>query len=540
MFKQIIRSSLKEIVGKEIELEVPPNPEMGDYAFPCFSLSKEWKKSPPDIANEIKERLSIEGVEIKTTGPYINFFLDKAQFTQDILTSKHENHKTDETIVIDYSGPNVAKHMGVHNLRSTVIGNALYKIYSHLGYRVVGVNHIGDWGTNFGQLIVGIKHYAKLEDVKTVKDLNNVYVTFHEEAEKHETLHEQAREEFKKLEDGDEEARKYWQLFVDVSLADYKRIYERLHITFDSWRGEESYIPLLDKTFKALDEENLVEEDDGAMVVQMGEDIPPCLLKKSDGGSLYGLRDIAAGMFRLEEYKPKKILYVVDIAQTLHFKQWFKVMEKLSKKNTPIFEHVVFGRLSFEDGAMSTRKGKVVILEDVLDKARDKIFEIIVKKNPDLQNKDEVAEQVGVGAIIFHDLVNDRVHDITFTWDTVLDFQGDAGPYVQYTYARCSAVLRKAEKKDVDFSLVNDVEYQLVKELAKFDSVLKDCVKDNKPSHLAKYLIKVCREFNNFYAHDKIITDGPETNLRILIVEKTRSILGQGLELLGIEHPEEM
>lgn len=553
-FKIIIEKELKKIIDEETSLEIPPNPEMGDYAFPCFTLSKKLKKSPIDIAKELEKKIKIDSIEVKSTGPYLNFFINKNLFNKQIITSilnkefiKNKIKNEDKTIIIDFSAPNVAKHMGIHNLRSTVIGQALYNLYKSKGYQVIGINHLGDWGTNFGQLIVGIKMFSSLDNINHVKDLNKIYVKFHEEAEKKPNLMDLAREEFTKLENGDLEAKKYWEKFVEISLKDYNKIYNRLNITFDEIKGESEYIEHINYALKILETNKLTKIDDGALVVDVGNDMPPCLLKKKDGSTLYGLRDITAGLYRLKEYNPYKILYVVDIAQALHFKQWFKVMELIEPKYKTIFEHIIFGRLSFKDGSMSTRKGKVVILEEVLDKAKDKVKKIIMNKNPNLKNKDDVAEMVGSGAIVFNDLFNDRLHNIIFDWDKILDFEGDTGPYVQYTFARCCAILRKSSTlissvENINFELIKEVcELNLIKNLSLFDSILDKSIKDNKPSHLAKYLINLSRSFNAFYGKNKIICDDKElTNTRISLVKSTKIILKKGLNILNIKHPEEM
>ena len=550
-FQKEIKKALKKEIGKELDLEIPPNPDLGDYAIPCFILAKQYKKDPSEIAKELADKLEIKEVRINATGPYLNFFVDKSTTAKNVLSQifKQEDYgsgsKKKETIVIDFSAPNVAKHMGIHNLRSTVIGHALSNTYKYLGYNVIGVNHLGDWGTNFGQLIVGIKKHSSLSKIKNVQDLNKIYVQFHKDVKKHPEMEQQARDEFVNLENKKPEAKKYWQKFVNVSLKDYDKIYDRLGVKFESTKGESEYTRLVNGAIKLLEQKKLTKISDGALVADVGKDMPPCLLKKTDGSTLYGSRDIAAGMFRLKKYSPNKILYVVDVAQSLHFKQWFKVMEKLNKKNKTIFEHIVFGRLSFKDGTMSTRKGKVVILEDVLDKAAKKSLQIIKEKNPKLKNKAKVAEKVGVGAVIFSDLFNDRIHNITFDWDKVLDFEGSTGPYIQYAYARCNSILKKYDKKIDDkiaFELLNeDAESALLKMLQLFPEVVESVIKDNKPSLLAKYSVKLAQTFNNFYSACHVITEDEElTKARSLLVHCTKKVLEKGLTLLGISAPSEM
>jgi len=549
-FESLIKKKLNKELDIEINLEVPPNQEMGDFAFPCFTLSKKLKKAPVEIAKELSEKINIKNVEIKAIGPYLNFFIDKSllnkQILNNILSQSYKKIKSNgKTIVIDYSAPNVAKHMGIHNLRSTVIGQALCNIYRYKGFDVEGVNHLGDWGTNFGQLISGIKKYSSLDKIEHVKDLNKIYVKFHEEMEKNPALEQEARDEFAKLEEGDKDSLVYWAKFVEVSVKDYDRIYDRLKINFSYTKGESEYIEEIPSALKNLEKKKLTKIDEGALVVDVGEDMPPCLLKKKDGSTLYGVRDIAAGFYRLDKHNPIKVLYATDVAQSLHFTQWFKVMEQYDSKNKNIFEHVVFGRLSFKEGAMSTRKGNVVILEEVLDKAKEKALSIIKEKNPDLENKEEVAEKVGTGSIIFNDLFNDRLHNIIFDWDEVLDFEGDTCPYVQYVHARCNSIIKKYNqelKEDVDFSILKESqEAELIAVLAKFDEVVEKITKDNKPSHLAKYLVNLARSFNTFYGNCSVISEDEKlTDSRMVLVYCVKELIKQGLALLNIQVPEEM
>jgi len=545
-FKEDIEKALKKIVGKEVSLEIPPNMELGDFSLPCFQFAKQFKKNPTVICKELADQFKMEGIQVNPTGPYLNFFVDKGQLAEGILRAAFKKDygkgKTGKTVVIDYGGPNVAKHMGIHNLRSTVIGQSLCNLYRFAGFKVVGINHLGDWGTNFGHLIAGIKKYSKLSEIKTVQDLNKIYVKYHKAMEKNKELEDEARAEFKKLEKGNKEAKKYWSKFVEVSMKDYDRIFERLGVKFDSVKGESEYTPLIDDTLKKL--KKFTRIDDGALVIDVGKDMPPCLLKKTDGSTLYATRDITAGLYR-QKYKPWKVLYVVDVAQAFHFRQWFNVMGQLNDKYKDMFVHVQFGRLSFKDKAMSTRKGLVVVLEDVLDKAVSKVKEIIKEKNPKLKNKAEVAEAVGVGAVIFNDLFNDRIHNIIFDWDRVLDFEGDTGPYVQYAHARSSSVLRKAKIKasaEVQYALLNeDAEVTLIKRLGEFPKIIEDSVAENKPSVLAKYLTTLARDFNNFYRCCQVIIDDKEMmKARLLLTYCAKKTLSEGMDLLNIKHPDEM
>lgn len=547
-FYALICKHLKKELGHEVSLEVPPSIELGDYAFPCFLLSKKYRKSPMDVAKDLAMKLSIPKVQIQPTGPYLNFFIDKAELAKDVLAnaikSDFGKERKKEVVLIEYSSPNVAKHMGVHNLRSTVIGHALYNVYNHLGYSVKGINYLGDWGTNFGQLTIAAQKWSSIDKIKKggVKELNRVYVKFHKEAEKTPSLLAEARAAFKALDEGKAGALKFWKLFREVSLEDYQRIYDRLGVHFDTIRGEAATIKDLPKTIKAL--KKYSKKDDGALIVELA-DKPPCILLKSDGASTYASRDITTALYRIKTYKPKKVLYVVDVAQKLHFEQVFEVLGKLDKKNKSVFEHVIFGRLSFPNKKMSTRKGSIIVLEDVLEKSVKKVKEIIKEKNPKLKKKQEVSEQIGVGAIIFHDLVHNREQNITFTWEKVLDFEGESGPYVQYAYARACSLLKKYNKKvssSIEFELLTeDSEVKLVKSFDQFKATLAKVVSDNDPSVLAKYLVDLARKFNDFYSCCQILgVEKETTEARMLIVLATKNILGIGLELLGICHPEEM
>lgn len=547
-FLSEIVSALEKHLGKNVSLEIPPSIELGDYALPCFPYVKKFKKNPQEIAQDLAKKVVVKNVQVQPTGPYLNFFIDKVELAKNVVPLVIEKNfgkdTRKETVVIDYSAPNVAKHMGIHNLRSTVIGHALYNIYSYRGFKTKGTNYLGDWGTNFGQLTVAVQKWSSIEKIKKggVKELNRVYVKFHQEAEKQPSLLTEAKQAFKALDEGDVGAKKFWKLFRDVSLQDYQKIYDRLGVTFDEVRGESSAIKDIPKTLEKL--KKFSKKDEGALIIELPEKTP-CMLVKSDETSTYALRDLATAFYRLEKYKPKKVLYVVDVAQKLHFEQIFEVMKKVDKKNEEIFFHVVFGRLSFPDKSMSTRKGNIIILEEVLDKSVEKVKKIINEKNPKLKNKAKVAEQVGVGAIVFNDLFQDRENNITFTWDKVLDFEGSTSPYIQYSYARCNSILKKYGKKvtdKVEYELLTeDAEYKLIKAFHQFPEVLDKVIEQNKPSHLAKYLVDLAYKFNEFYVTCQVI--GVEKEIqeaRVLLVLATKMVLGKGLELLGIDHPEEM
>lgn len=558
-YKDLISNALNEKLYKDVSclVEVPPKQELGDYAFPCFSLAKELKKSPAEIAKDLAEKIKIDGMQIKSTGPYLNFFINNTDYVKNILQEvleKKENFAKEDTknknIVIDYGGPNVAKNMGIHNLRSFVIGQALCNIYRHLGYNVIGINHLGDWGTQFGKLIWALEKWSSPAELqkKGIKFLNEMYVKFHEEAEKtgNEFMEDEARAWFKKIEEKDKTALMWWKLFIEISMDDYNELFDRLGIEFTETKGESFYIPFLDETIKTLEKKGLTSIDDGALVVKFEEsdNMPPCLLKKSDGATLYGTRDLAAIMYRLKEYNPSKILYAVDIAQSLHFKQVFKVMELYDPKTKDVLEHIQFGRLSFPDADMSTRKGNIVPLREVLDKAKEKSLQLIKEKNPGLKNKEDVAEKVGTGAVIFEDLVHDRIHNITFEWDKVLDFQGETSPYIQYTIARINSILKKAEPdtSNVDFSLISTEDDKMIaKQLSDFEKALNDSVNSNKPHHVAKYILNLAQTFSNYYAKNQIIQEDKQTqNSRLALCISVKQVLESGLKLLGINSIREM
>ncbi len=552
-FSKSIVKALREITKDEVVLEVPPNPEWGDYAFACFKLAAKRQKKPHEVAVDLISELDIKGVSVDAKGPYVNFFLDRAVIAHQVLTAiSNDEHfgrlKRKGKIVIDYSQPNVAKHMGIHNMRSTVIGGSLYRIYTYAGYTTTGVNYLGDWGTNFGQLILAAEKWSSPAKIKKegVKELNRIYVKFHEEAEKDPVLHELARDAFKDLEDGNKQSVALWKLFREVSLSDYERIYTMMGVRFDSFDGEAVAVKDVEKTVALLKKKRIVKRDDGALVAPLGEEEPPCIILKSDGASTYAARDVAAFISRMKLYKPKKILYVVDVAQKLHFEQVFATLKKIDKKYDGVGEHIIFGRMRFPDKSMSTRKGNIIIFEDVLDKAIEKVHKIISDKNPKLKKKKEVARQVGIGAVVFNDLFSDRTNDITFTWDQVLDFEGDTGPYVQYAYARCCSILRKydaqkTKKKILHELLTEDAEYGLLKLLGSFDDVIAEAIERNRPSVVARFAIDVARAFNVFYRSCPVIGDDKDlTESRVLLVTATKQILGITMELLLMEHPEEM
>lgn len=541
-------------------IEVPANKEMGDYAFPCFKLAKTMRKAPQIIAQELKDKLEKPDfiADIQVVGAYINFFADKTSFVREVMgkvLDKDEdyiksNMGEGKTIVIDYSSPNIAKPFHVGHLRSTVIGNALYNIYKALGYNCVGVNHLGDWGTQFGKLIVAYKKWGDKETVERedIKELSRIYVKFHEEAEKDPSLNDEARHWLVKMQEGDSEALELWKWFVDISMKEFNRIYDRLHISFDSYAGESFYNDKMQAVVDELKEKGLLKESEGAQIVDLEEyNMPPCLILRSDGGTLYPTRDIAAALYRKKTYNFYRDIYVTALDQNLHFAQWFKVLELMGydwAKDELV--HVPFGLVSLGDGKLSTRKGHVVLMEDILNAAVEKTSGIIEEKNPDLPNKDEISEQVGIGAVIFNDLYNSRIKNVVFDLERMLSFEGETGPYVQYTHARACSILRKAgvekPEKDIDCSLISDeASVNICKVLSDLPSKLVDAADKYEPYILTRHIVEICKAFNKFYNENNIMgSEGELKKARLAVVYAVKSAIAQSLALLGIAAPEQM
>lgn len=540
-------------------MEIPAKPEMGDYAFPCFRLAKTMRKAPNMIAADICSKIEENKIfsKIEPVAAYINFFTDKSVYAAEVMESiakMGENYGTSEegkgkTIVIDYSSPNIAKPFHVGHLRSTVIGSALYKIFEKMGYECVGVNHLGDWGTQFGKLIEAYKLWGSKEEVeeKGISELTRIYVKFHEEAEKDPSLDDRARAWFVKMQDGDEEAITLWKWFYDISIKEFERVYEKLGVKFDHYTGESFYNDKMAAIVDELKEKKLLTESNGAMIVDLEDaKMPPCLIIRTDGGTLYATRDITAAIYRKNTYDFDKCIYVTAIDQNLHFAQWFKVIEKMGYDWSKDLVHVPFGLVSLEDGKLSTRKGKVVLMEDLLDEAVKKTMGIINDKNPDLPDKEEVAKEVGIGAVIFDDLYNGRIKDIVFSWDRMLNFDGETGPYVQYTHARACSVLKKAEyvkgTAAIDYSvLTDDASVDVCKMLANYSAKIKEAASRYEPSVIARYLVDLSQAFNKFYHDNVILTDDENVrNARLAVVDAVRLVIKSGLEILGIKSPERM
>ena len=537
---------------------IPPSSDMGDYSLPCFKFAKILRKSPTLIAQSLAENITPVGdvIKVEAVNGYLNFYLDRLkgakQTLSKILSEKENYGYSDEgkgkTICIDYSSINIAKPFHIGHLFTTVLGGSLYKIYSKLGYKCIGINHMGDWGTQFGKLIVAFKKWCSYEELerKGMDVLTEIYVRYHEEAEKHPELDDEARAYFKKIEDGDKEATELFDLFKKITLKEVEKVYKRLNITFDSYNGEAFYNDKMQPVLDELEEKNLLIESDGAKVVDLSEyGMPPCLLVKKDGATLYATRDLAAAYYRKATYDFYKCLYVVAYQQNLHFKQVFKVLDLLGKEWAKDMEHVAFGMVSLEDGAMSTRKGKVVLLRDALDKAVEKSYDIITEKNPDLKDKDKVAEQVGVGAVIFSILYNNRIKDVVFSYDKVLNFEGETAPYVQYTNARCISLLEKAGElntENPDYSGIDNPESEnIVALLGRFTDTLRECVNRNEPCYLSRYLVKLCQEFNRFYLAHKIAGENEGIKAsRGMLTTAVHYVLEEGLRLLGISAPVKM
>ncbi|MFT7826178.1 arginine--tRNA ligase [Priestia megaterium] len=560
-FDKIFAKEISKILDNKLTvksimklIEKPKYSTQGDIAFPCFTLAKLLKKSPNAIAINLAEQLKHPlFAKIVAEGPYVNGFFNKETVGKKVINTILQQKslygtpevKKEGTITIDFSSPNIAKPFSMGHLRSTVIGNSLANIAEKCGYKTVRINHLGDWGTQFGKLIVAYTLWGKESDIKKnpIHELLSLYVKFHEEAELKPELENQARKWFKKLEDGDKEAIMLWQWFREESLKEFSRIYQLLGVHFDSYHGEAFYNNKMNKTIELLNNNNLLSNSEGAQVVNLENDsLPPCLIKKSDGATLYATRDLTAALYRQETYQFTKALYVVGHEQSLHFKQVFLVLEKMGYNWAKELIHVPFGFILKEGKKMSTRKGKVVLLEKVIEEAIVLAKQNIAVKNPTLPNKDEVAQQVAIGSIIFQDLKNERLNNIEFSIEEMLKVEGETGPYIQYTYARACSILRKvAQPTHFVFSEgANEYNWLLIKELMIFPKIIERSFEKYEPSHIAKYLIDVSQEFNKYYSQVKILIEDKEKESRLALVESTTIVLEEGLRLLGIQTPREM
>ena len=558
-FKRHIAARLRagELTQEEIysAIALPPNTEMGDYAFPCFRLAKALRKAPALIAQEIAASYPVDEVvtEASAVGAYVNFRIDRAFWARQtltrILTEREKYGSSDEgrgkTVCIDYSSVNIAKPFHIGHLSTTVLGSALYKLHKFLGYTPVGINHLGDYGTQFGKLISAYKRWGSREEIEKggLRALNALYVRFHEEAEKDESLNDEARAFFKKIEDKDEESVALFEWFKELTLKDVGKIYDMLDVHFDSWAGESFYIDKMQPVIDELREKGLLVESEGAQIVDLeAYGMPPCIILRSDGASLYATRDLAAAIYRKETYDFYKSLYVVAYQQNLHFKQFFKVLELMGKEWAKDLVHVAYGMVSLEDGSMSTRRGKVVYLEDVIQKCVEKAQSIISEKNPSLENKEEIAKTVGVGAVIFGALYNNKIKDITFSYDKVLNFEGETSCYVQYTCARANSVLAKGgAAKGYTVGEVLPQEFEVIKQLSEFPATLQDALDKYEPCFIARYAVDLAQKYNKFYFDCKILNaEEEERNFRLALTEATLITLKNALSLLGIGVPEKM
>ena len=540
-------------------IEIPPGPDMGDFALPCFKLSAHLKKAPPAIAADLHNRIVLPDFisEATVLGGYLNFYLKKETFIRDTITEIEQAGPAygsaalgaGKTVCIDYSSINIAKPFHIGHLSTTAIGNSLYRIYKFLGYKCVGINHLGDWGTQFGKLIYAYKTWGNKKEIEAhaINAMLKLYVRFHDEAEKDPSLDERAREWFKKIEDGDSEAMEIFNRFKELTLKEVQKIYDLLGVQFDSYDGESFYNDKMQPVIDELKQKGLLELSSGAYVVRLdGADLPPCIILKSDGATLYSTRDLAAAFYRKKTYNFDKCLYVVAYQQNLHFRQLFEVLHLMGYSWAKDMEHVAFGMVSLEDGTLSTRKGKVVFLEDVLEKAVEKTLETINEKNPELNNKQEVAKQVGIGAVVFNVLSNGRIKDITFSWDRVLNFDGETGPYVQYTHARCNSLLERAGidpiAAEADFGgLADDEAFEVAKLLQSFPEAVISAAQKNEPSVITRHIIGISKAFNKYYYEHRIIdADERKTAARLKLAGCVKSVVKTGLYLLGINAPDKM
>lgn len=557
---KLLKLQVETLTEEEISslIEVPPSYEMGDYAFPVFRLAKAFRKAPPMIAEELASKFDGNDYfeKIENKGPYLNFFINKNKLMETILEEIKENSTNygssdmgnGKTVIVEYSSPNIAKPFHIGHIRTTVIGNAISKIYKFLGFNTITINHLGDYGTQFGMLISAYKKWGDKEVIEAdpIKELLKLYVRFNSEAEEHEELRDEARYWFKELENGNKEAYGLWEWIREISLKEFNKVYDMLNIKFDSYAGESFYSDKMPAVIEELKEKNLLKESEGAYLVDLEEHgMPPALVMKSDGSTLYTTRDIAAALYRKKTYDFYKNIYVVASQQNLHFKQWFKVVELMGYEWAKDCIHIPFGMVSLEDGTLSTRKGRVVFLEDVLNTAIKNTLDIINERNPKLENKEEVAKQVGIGAVIFQELFNQRIKDYVFSWDRTLSFEGETGPYVQYTHARINSLLERGQfniEDNVDSSLLNtEEEVNISRLLYDFPQVVIDAMDKNEPYFITRHIVEIAKAYNKFYNSCPIIIDDIELKkARLMLSYAAKTVLKTGLDLLGIEAPERM
>lgn len=537
-------------------LEKPKHDDHGDVAFPTFQLAKIFRKNPAEIASELESKISDPIIETtQTVGPYLNFFLKKDAVSKIIMEEvieQNENYGNSDlgkgkNVPIDMSSPNIAKPMSMGHLRSTVIGNSLANILEKMGFTPIRINHLGDWGTQFGKLITAYEKWGVEEEVRAepIKELLRLYVKFHEAAEEDPDLEDEGRLWFKKLENGDEKALKLWKWFRDESLNEFEKVYQRLNISFDSYNGEAFYNDKMNNIVEMLEQKGLLTTDRGATVVNLDEyDLNPALIKKTDGATLYITRDLAAAYYRKQVYDFDQSLYVVGQEQANHFKQLKAVLKEMDFEWYEDIHHVPFGLITKDGKKLSTRKGKVVLLEDVLNEASQRALEQIEEKNPDLADKEIIAEQVGVGAVVFHDLKNDRLNNFDFTIDEVVQFEGETGPYVQYTRARALSILRKAEFDINNIGEINGLNdshsWDVIKLIQEFPETLERAYNNYEPSVIAKHALNLAQAFNKYYANVRVLDENEEKQSRLTLVYAATEVLKIDLSLLGVESPSEM
>ena len=565
-FKLLIAEKIAkcaELDTNEIKgyIEVPPNEDMGDYAFPCFKLAKALRKAPPAIAAELKEKIeadeNIEKIEI--VGGYLNFYVNKMTLTKEVLgeiANAGENYGAntsgkDKTAIVEYSSPNIAKPFHIGHLRTTIIGSALYKIHKYMGYNTIGINHLGDYGTQFGKLIEGYKRWGNEYNIdeNPIEELMKIYIRINDLCKEDESALEACRENFRLLEAGDKYCKDLWERFREVSLQEFYRIYDLLGVKFDSLRGEAAYSDSLNEIVSLLDKNGVLTESEGAKIVDLedqGKGV--CMITKSNGSTIYATRDLAAIKYRAETYNFDKCLYVVAYEQALHFRQIFEVAKYLDipEKCQKGLEHVQYGMVRLATGKMSTREGNVITVENLLKEAIDRVEKIIEEKNPDMENKEEEAKKIGIGAVIFNNLCTTIIKDQVFDWNTVLNFNGETGPYIQYIYVRTKSVLEKAGHvpsiEEVNFDKIQDKEsLNVIKTLYKFEEVLENVIERSEPSLLARYLIDLASSYSNFYNENKIIDEDKEVqNARVYLSKAVGTVIKTGASLLGIDMPNRM
>ena len=566
------RERIADILAPQIEglekeeimsmIETPADSKMGDYAFPCFKLAKILRKAPPMIAKSIAEDIREDSVfeRVESVNAYVNMFISKEEFAKEVVDEVIEKGddygRSDigagKKVIVEYSSPNIAKPFHIGHIRSTVIGNSIYKIYDFLGYDTMRINHLGDYGTQFGKMICAYRRWGNKEDVikEPIKSLLSYYTKFHEEAEKDPSLEDEARAIFTRLEKGEPEEVELWQWFRDESLKEFNRVYEMLGITFDSYNGESFYSDKMPRFVNELKESGLLIEDDGAQIVKLDEyGLPPALITKSDGSTLYITRDIAAAVYRKETYDFYKNIYVVASQQNLHFQQWIKVIELLGYEWANDCVHVPFGLVSMEEGTMSTRQGRVIFLEDVLNRAVEQTKKIIVEKNVNTENIDETAREVGIGAVVFNELSNYRIKDYVFSWDKVLNFEGETGPYVQYTHARACSILRNAgeeiqanAKEGFDAKYItSESAHRLMKLIYEMPEGIVEAGEKYEPSVVTRHIVDIAQAFNKFYHDEHILVDNEdEKTAKVALVTAAKTAIKNGLGLLGMKAPEKM